>query len=1056
MVKKDYFRFEQDSSFGVITSNSNVIWLPPTATSSTGGRAFVGALENATIWDIKTGDLLSQISEETSAAASTVSEVTCVAEFNGQLLATGYSSGVIKIWDSITGTLQVSFNAHRKGVTVLKFDSTGTRLVSGSKDTNIIMWDLVNEVGLYRLRSHRDQVVGLEFIRGRSKILSESENGEEREVEADADEEAWLLSTSKDGTLKLWDLETQHCVETHMAHSSNDSWSLGYSPSMRVAVTGSGNKELAFWKLDLSPSAEMGKRVLKQGSLNKQSGDRAHTIKFFNDNSLAATLSETVDENGQTIVEEPRYMAVASADRNIEVFRIKTADEIKKSVARKIKRRREKGLDVDSATSEFKLDEESVDEKYISFTVIRTPSKVRSFDFAFEEVPLQRFEMFSSRDVRPPANSLFIVASLANNAIETYSIQAPMSKHATVKKSAGPAEYTRVYSIDRAGHRADVRALSLSSDDKMVASASNGQLKVWNVKTQQCIRTFDCGYALCCSFLPGDGLIVVGTKSGDLELYDVASSTLLETVAAHPNGGSVWSLNVGSDGKTFVTAGGAEKTVKFWEIKIVQEQVPGTLRKVPKMRFKNTKTLELPDDVMSVRLSPDMRLVACALLNSTVKVFFADSLKFSLDLYGHKLPVLGMDISKDSKLLVTCSADKNIKIWGLDFGDCHKSIFAHQESIMNVAFDPLTDAEGGDLNGYDDFGGDDDDETNGKERAAHNFFSVAKDKLVKYWDGDNFQQVQRFVGHHSEIWALAVARSGEFVVTGSHDKSIRVWKRTGEQVFLEEEKERELEEQYESTLTAAYDADAEDDMKGKKPAGPDDLDDEARVVEDDENETQVTRAGKQTIETLKAGERLIEALEIGIKDLKLHQEHADMVKRLPKGQVIPALGARDVRLQYLNISAQDYVMKEASTIKASELEDALLVLPFDKVLALFEFIAEWLKPRNEPGSQSDTPLDKGGVGANKTTLICRMLFTLIRLYHKPLVANQVMRPTLESVQRDLKTRLNTQRDRIGYNIAGLKTVKETWDRDHRKEFVDETLQNEEDERLAKKRVFTKV
>jgi len=29
--------------------------------------------------------------------------------------------------------------------------------------------------------------------------------------------------------------------------------------------------------------------------------------------------------------------------------------------------------------------------------------------------------------------------------------------------------------------------------------------------------------------------------------------------------------------------------------------------------------------------------------------------------------------------LITGSADKNIKIWGLDFGDCHKSIFAHDD-----------------------------------------------------------------------------------------------------------------------------------------------------------------------------------------------------------------------------------------------------------------------------------------------------------------------------------------------------------------------------------------
>lgn len=56
-----------------------------------------------------------------------------------------------------------------------------------------------------------------------------------------------------------------------------------------------------------------------------------------------------------------------------------------------------------------------------------------------------------------------------------------------------------------------------------------------------------------------------------------------------------------------------------------------------------------------------------------------DSLKLFLSLYGHKLPVLCMDISSDGDLIVTGSADKNMKIWGLDFGDCHKSIFAHAD-----------------------------------------------------------------------------------------------------------------------------------------------------------------------------------------------------------------------------------------------------------------------------------------------------------------------------------------------------------------------------------------
>lgn len=67
-----------------------------------------------------------------------------------------------------------------------------------------------------------------------------------------------------------------------------------------------------------------------------------------------------------------------------------------------------------------------------------------------------------------------------------------------------------------------------------------------------------------------------------------------------------------------------------------------------------------------------------------LQILFLDTLKLKGSLYGHKLPVLSMDISSDGTLLVTGSADKNIKIWGLDFNDCHKSIFAHSDSVMQV------------------------------------------------------------------------------------------------------------------------------------------------------------------------------------------------------------------------------------------------------------------------------------------------------------------------------------------------------------------------------------
>ena len=72
-----------------------------------------------------------------------------------------------------------------------------------------------------------------------------------------------------------------------------------------------------------------------------------------------------------------------------------------------------------------------------------------------------------------------------------------------------------------------------------------------------------------------------------------------------------------------------------------------------------------------------------------------------------------MDISSDSTLIATGSADRNIKIWGLDFGDCHKSLFAHDDSVTGIAFVPRT----------------------------HYLFTCGKDGKVKEWDADSFQKI---------------------------------------------------------------------------------------------------------------------------------------------------------------------------------------------------------------------------------------------------------------------------------------------------------------------------
>lgn len=168
--------------------------------------------------------------------------------------AVGYADGSVRLWNASTGSVVTTFNGHRKAITALAFSDAGTHLASGSQDTDLILWDIVGEAGLYRyettaifqshillfhrLRGHRDQITAVEFLPSADQP-SASASGVS----------GFLLTASKDTFMKLWDLSTQHCVQTIVADRS-EIWSLAVSPEKDLIFTGSGEGEVKAWRID--------------------------------------------------------------------------------------------------------------------------------------------------------------------------------------------------------------------------------------------------------------------------------------------------------------------------------------------------------------------------------------------------------------------------------------------------------------------------------------------------------------------------------------------------------------------------------------------------------------------------------------------------------------------------------------------------------------------------------------------------------------------------------------------------------------------------------------
>src|SRR5438270_556475 len=97
--------------------------------------------------------------------------------------------------------------SHAKFITTVAFSPDGARVLSGSKDKKINLWDVASGLLLLTFDGHSDSVDSVAF----------SPDG------------ARVISGSRDGTLKLWEVVTGQLVRTFEGHGE---WarSVAFSP----------------------------------------------------------------------------------------------------------------------------------------------------------------------------------------------------------------------------------------------------------------------------------------------------------------------------------------------------------------------------------------------------------------------------------------------------------------------------------------------------------------------------------------------------------------------------------------------------------------------------------------------------------------------------------------------------------------------------------------------------------------------------------------------------------------------------------------------------------
>jgi WD40 repeat protein len=344
------------------------------------------------------------------------------------------------------------------------------------------------------------------------------------------------------------------------------------------------------------------------------------------------------------------------------------------------------------------------------------------------------------------------------------------------------------------GHTRTVRALAVAPDGSWLASADyNGEVRTWDPDTGTPGHTLTgrtpvdgrpLGEPMLAAAPDGSWLASAG-GDGEIQIWDPATGTTHHTLVGHT--GRVKALAVAPDGSWLASASGAivgyredmpvtDNDVRIWDL------TTGTIH----------HTLgDRTDSIAALAVAPDGSWLASAGHDREIRIWDPATGTIRHTLTGHTRTVRALAVAPDGSWLASAGEDGEIRIWDPATGTTHHALTGHTRTVraaLAVAPDGswlASAGEDGEIRIWDPATGTAHSTLTSHIGKTTELLAIAPDGSwlasagldgkIRIWDPATGTTHHTPTGHTDSIAALAVAPDGSWLASAGHDREIRIW-----------------------------------------------------------------------------------------------------------------------------------------------------------------------------------------------------------------------------------------------------------------------------------------